>query len=352
MEMPPLKWENYLNILHGPDDIDRCRQLSAPLFNDQKKLMSHLYSSLKPGRIGCLGSGCLNDIPVNQFIRGGSVVYLIDWIPGISESGFQADLIRQEGSNPSCLFCTLERDPRIFCTSFQKENRSQKPVCDNFIPSPGSTVRCESYRPGNEPCFLSQDITSGRATAFARRIGLLVKTSKTPQQAFRKAMQEAGRCQAVDEKIPVKDHSLDLVTSSMVASQFDHEPYGFFSKLLLQTFDLKVLKKEEESLILMMEELRSEFFQIQIEGHVKELYRLVEKKEGRVYFSVELFHSLPEGEALFLVQEIPKAMEMLGRYFFFDFQWISPDQTLRKIENGNQVSIIMSFLLRPKETPA
>lgn len=346
----PLSWEQYLHIDPDTDYVDRCRLLSTPLFNDQKKLIRELYATLKPQRIACLGSGCLNDIPIDQFIKGGSVVYLVDWIPDISEKGFQSDLIGKEGDNYSCLFCTLDRDPLIFCTSFQKECPSQESVCDNFTPSPGPAVRCESYHPGSEPLFLNRDITSGRATAFAKRIALLVKSSNTPKQAFRKALEEARRCHAVDEKIPIEDHSLDLVTSSMVVSQFDHEPYGFFSKLLFQHFDSKILK-EEASLIPLMEELRSEFFQIQIEGHIKELYRLVKKEGGRVYFSVELFHSLSDQNELFMVHEIPKAMEELGRYFFFDFQAIPHDQALRKIEKENQVSILTSFLLKPKEAP-
>ena len=52
-----------------------------------------------------------------------------------------------------------------------------------------------------------------------------------------------------------------------------------------------------------------------------------------------------------MVHEIPKALEELGRYFFFDFQAIPHDQTLRKIEKENQISILTTFFLKPKESP-
>lgn len=61
--------------------------------------------------------------------------------------------------------------------------------------------------------------------------------------------------------------------SSMVVSQFDHEPYAFFSKLVTLQFG-SCLWAEEEQLRPLMEKLRSELFRLQVEGHVREIHRL------------------------------------------------------------------------------
>lgn len=97
--------------------------------------------------------------------------------------------------------------------------------------------------------FLEADVTLGRATAFARRVERWVGFSKTPAQAFRKAIDELSRCSTVNEKIAIPPDSLDLVTSSMVVSQFDHEPYTFFSKLLALQFGSRLLAEEARLLL-------------------------------------------------------------------------------------------------------
>ena len=137
-----------------------------------------------------------------------------------------------------------------------------------------------------------------------------------------------------------------------MASQFDHEPYTFFSKLLACKFGVERLLNEEKRLRALMERLRSELFRVQIEGHVRELYRMVNKQHGRVYFSVELFRSPGEGDHFFLVREIPRVMDLLGKYFVFDFQALPLDRAFQQIGLEGSLSVIQSYLLAPAESIA
>ncbi len=69
---------------------------------------------------------------------------------------------------------------------------------------------------------------------------------------------------------------------------------------------------------------------------------------GKVYFPVELFRSVPCRDDFFLIQEIPKAMDVFGQYFLFDFRLISPDRVPRRMNTGEGVSLVQSYFLPPK----
>jgi hypothetical protein len=114
-------------------------------------------------------------------------------------------------------------------------------------------------------------------------------------------------------------------------------------------FGREAVLRKEKTLLPLMDRLRGEIFQTQVEGHVRELHRLVEKSCGKVYFSVELFRTVPERDEFFLVQEIPKAMDAIGRYFLFDFEIIPPDKVLLRADAGEGVSLVQSYFLTPKK---
>ncbi|HEY5648886.1 MAG TPA: hypothetical protein VIU33_05265 [Nitrospiria bacterium] len=44
-------------------------------------------------------------------------------------------------------------------------------------------------------------------------------------------------------------------------------------------------------------------------------------------------------------------MDLLGKYFIFEFETIPLGKTLRPVEIGNGISIIQSYLLAPKPHP-
>ena len=351
MTQPTLDWESYLSVAQPDEMAAQCRRACAPVFKNQRDNLGRLHGVIGPKRVACLGAGCLNDIPVDEFLRRGSEVYLADWIPRISECGFQGDLIRREGETHTCFVCDVPCSPERFCAGFYKAEPQPGGVCDNFrLIEEGLRLGCASYRPGVQPHFLTADITLGRASGFAKRVTRLVASCHSPEKCFRRAIEVCRQCATLNEELLIPSDSIDMVTSSMVLSQFDHEPYGYFSKLLAQQFGARLLR-EERKLTPWMERLRTELFRIQAEGHVKEMYRLVNKKHGKVYFSVELFHATPDSEEFFLVREIPEAMTILQKYFAFDFKTLPYEQTLQKIVMPSGSSIIQSYVLTPLQDP-
>ena len=98
-----------------------------------------------------------------------------------------------------------------------------------------------------------------------------------------------------------------------------------------------------------MKHLRSDLFHIQVEGHAKELHRLVSKKDGKVYFTVEFFRTVPDSGDYFIVHEIPVAMSALGEFFHFDFKETPPSETNLLAGPGEGVSLVHSCVLLPKD---
>ncbi len=310
-------------------------------------MIRRILVELRPQRIACLGSGYLNDIPLNDLVLTGGEVYLVDWISGISEEGFRGSLIQGANEEFSCFLCDERCDPGRYCSAFQHTAGPLAPVCDNFRLQEKPIPHCASYRHGVEPRFINADVTLGRASWFARRAKRVVHSSKSLEQSFKRAIRECARCSSVDEEIPIQSNSMDLVTSSMVISQFDYEPYAYFSNLLAERFSTKTLLSKEKRLRPLMESLRAELFSLQVQAHAKEMHRIVNKERGKVYFSVELFRTLPQKQEYFLVHEMTRAIKILADYFHFDFQTIPPERALRKSKSGEGYSLVQCFLLTP-----
>jgi hypothetical protein len=62
-----------------------------------------------------------------------------------------------------------------------------------------------------------------------------------PREAFLIAINECARTELIYGEIPTG--SLDLVTSTMVVSQFDHEPYTYFPRVLEAHFGRDKISK-------------------------------------------------------------------------------------------------------------
>ena len=347
-----LEWSEYCNAQIDPHVVESYRTRCATAFRDQRDNLTKLYRAFKPKQIACMGAGFLNDIPINLFLRGGSHVALIDWVPRVSEHGFQRDLIRREGKQYTCLACELGSCPEDVCQKFTRTYSGHGKVCDNFQPVDGPSCQCASYAPGSEPRFVQADVTQGCASEFAQRVPPLGQTCKTASQCFSKAIEICHDCAAIREELPLPTGSMDLVTSSMVVSQFDHEPYGYFSKFLVHRYGDE-LAQQETTLIPLMQQLRSDLFEMMLDAHIREMYRLVNKESGMVYFSSELFSSMPEPEhdRYYPVQLIPQALEKLRNYFTFDSKIIPLEHALRRTRMDTQFSIIQSYVLRPLPQP-
>lgn len=348
MVAEPFEWSQYLSAPIDPSVVEDCRTRCVAAFREQRDNLTKCYRTFRPKRIACMGAGCLNDIPVDVFLRGGSRVSLIEWIPRIAELGFQRDLIRHENNKYACLVCELDACPEQVCQGFVKSQPRRSGVCDNFQLIDGPSCRCAGYTAGPSPQFVTADVTLGRAGEFARRMTAAALTCETAVQCFQKAIEVCQDCTAIREELPLQTGSMDLVTSSMVVSQFEHEPYGFFSKLLAGRYGDDLVQHEKE-LTPLMETLRTKLFEMLLDAHLSEIYRAVNKEHGKVYFSVELFSSLlqPEEDQYFLVQGMPQTLEKLRTLFLFDFTVVPLQRTYRRIKMGAQAFIIQSYVLTP-----
>jgi hypothetical protein len=341
-------WETYIQAPISPEKHAGAQDPRAPAYEEHRKHLSRFIAEHDPRRIGCLGSGFLTDFPVQEFLGGNREVFLIDWVPSVSPAGFRNALIRREGNIISCMVCETSDDPETFCKGYRTHPNKDLSICANFRLVNEPNLYCGNYLSGEEPRFIAADVTGGRSSWFGERISEVVSSSKTPEEAFRAAINLCGRAASVRKDLPIEEGSLDLVTSSMVVSQFDHEPYTYFAKVLASYFGREAVLRKEKTLLPLMDRLRGEIFQIQVDGHVRELHRLVEKSRGKVYFSVELFRTVPDRGEFFLVQEIPKAMEAFGRHFLFDFELIPPGKVLLRADASEGVSLVQSYFLTPK----
>ena len=342
------EWSQYLSAPLDPQTVEDRRTQCDTAFRDQQDNLVKCYRTFKPKTIACMGAGRLTDIPVDVFLRGGSQVTLIDWIPQITQLGFQRDLVRREGKKYACLVCEIETCPEQICQGFSKSQSCRGGVCDNFRLSNDPHCLCAGYQAGPSPRFVTAEVTQGRASQFAQRITAAALTCDTAAQCFQKAIEVCQDCADIREELPLPTGSIDLVTSSMVVSQFEYEPYGFFSKLLARRYGADALL-HDITLIPLMETLRTKLFELLMDAHLSEIYRVVNKNHGKVYFSVELFssQSQPEEEQYFLVQGMPQVFEKLRTLFLFDFSVIPLQRAYRRAKMGAQTSIIQSYVLTP-----
>jgi hypothetical protein len=150
--------------------------------------------------------------------------------------------------------------------------------------------------------------------------------------------------------LPLPDHSVDLITSSLVTSQFDFEPYTFFIRNLFQHFGRQAVERDVDALNALVETLRDRLFVAQLEGHCAEMLRLL-KPGGRIYFSIEAQHSSDSTEFFLQPDVFCKAMSIIGRHFCFDLQTLPeivvPVRT-PMVEGGE--SIVQSYLLAARQS--
>jgi len=166
----------------------------------------------------------------------------------------------------------------------------------------------------------------------------------SPHGAFLRAVNCVDQYQY--RALPIENDSMELVTSSMVLSQFDFEPYTYFARLMEDQFGHQALQQQEQQLRPLMEELRSRLFARQVEAHVKEIHRIVKKdNRPRVYLSTELFRSYPDSDHYFVVQDMSMALDIIGKYFLFSFSEHSDGKILSRSELGDGSSINQCYRL-------
>jgi len=353
--MPALDWDSYLKP--PPMPVATQREKSAGAFAAQKENIGKVCSILHPGTIVCMGAGFLNDIPVDDFIAINADIYFAEWIDGITRRAFHYDLVKQIADRFICLACKCSGDPKKYCENYFVENRNSDAAlsarrnndhCDNFLPVENNAGPCcANYAAGEFPCFLQADVTQGVAQHFALQVPDILRRADKPRQAFGYAIHASSQ-PGTRALLPLSDHSIDFITSSMVASQFDFEPYTYFIRSLFRRFGQEAVEQNFGTLNPLAEALRDNLFLTQMEGHCQEMLRLL-KPDGRIYFSIEMLHAGNSSDPYFLAEVSCKAMGIIGRYFYFDLQTLpeilTPTHTAM-VAGGK--SVIQSWLLLSK----
>ena len=132
----------------------------------------------------------------------------------------------------------------------------------------------------------------------------------------------------------------------MVVSQFEHEPYDYFSRQAAALLG-PPRAPEEDRLRPAMEKLRQTLLSNQIEGHCREVKRII-IRDGRFFLAFELFHGEAGGNRLHLIEPMHDALRLLARHFDFDFAG-NPDPLVDTgFETGDARSVVYHFLLAVK----
>lgn len=346
--MDSISWQGYLKSNQSPEE---CRKRCASTFQGQRSRIRNLFHQLAPKTVVCMGAGYLNDIPIQDFVREGCRIFLVDWIRDLSRQAYYQDVVQKNGEGYRCLVCQVRGDPKSFCANyhFNQEPDPENPPghCDSFQPSMGDNPQCTQFELGDSPAFLEEDVTQGVAGGFAEDLAKTIPQAKTPKMVFKKAQQVVRSLNRVKRILPVQDHSIDMVTSSMVVSQFDFEPYGFLEKNLALRFGVEALLKQEKVLLPLMNELRDKLLRLMVDRHFREIHRIL-RPDGRAYFSSETFRRLSGSDRWTPVQGASQTLEILEKYFWFEFNDASELPPTERLKLYGEESIVDSHVLIPK----
>lgn len=223
-------------------------------------------------------------------------------------------------------------------------------VCEHFVPSQGEPLHCAAFELGDLPMVHYADVTAGYASDFGRAVSTDFGPVRTWKQAFARARVLAARVRHHRRPLNISKDAVQMVTSSMVMSQFEHEPYGYFAQHVAAQIG-PPSSDEEARLLSTMDEFRTSLLDDQIERHCEEIDRIL-APGGRCYLSTEMFHWHPEQRQWITVEGLPKMLEVLGRRFAFNFDLIPEAETLSRFAVRGGSSLVCSFVLESKKKPA
>ena len=165
-------------------------------------------------------------------------------------------------------------------------------------------------------------------------------------EALRRAGALANRVKRQRTTMDIPDASVDLVTSSMVVSQFEHEPYGYFSKQAAAVLG-SPSRGEENRLSPAMEALRSTLLANQIERHLDEIERIL-APGGHCFMAFEMFHVEDGTGRWFLVSEMHGALAAIAGRFDFNFDILPQSDSVALFESPGGRSVVHRFVLEPR----
>ena len=132
----------------------------------------------------------------------------------------------------------------------------------------------------------------------------------------------------------------------MLLSQFEHEPYDYFSRQVAARLG-PPSAREENRLHQTLEKLKNDLLLNQIAAHCEEVARIL-APDGRFFVAFELFHYDPARDAWFMVPEMHAALGRLAHHFNFDFAALPPADSIVTFKLGEASSVVQNFLMRHK----
>lgn len=342
----PLTWKEYIDAPDASAKYAECASRCRAAFAQQHENIRRVFEAVAPGTVACLGAGVLNDIPFREFVRAGAAIYLVDWLPGAMTAGIAGAIIdASPQGGPQCLFCDprIER-PEAYCRHYCRSNSAGPLVCDRFVGCPERET-CAAYEAGERPGILQEDVTGGYATAFAENVTDELRGVRSWKQALALGLKTARGAMGCRAPLSIPRAGVQLATSSMLISQFEHEPYGFFSRQAESQLG-RPSPAEERQLMPAVQELRSLLLRNQVERHCQEIARIL-APGGRCYMSFELMHA-HASSGWFVVEGMPNALELVGAYFDVQFDALSPSDLISRFQQSATPSLILSCVLTAK----
>lgn len=340
-------WEEYLSVPESGAKFLECFQRCRNSFERHRDNIRRLVEKTSPGVVVCLGAGILNDIPYNTLVKSGATIHLVDWLAGSSDAGISLSIIEMdEDQSPRCIYCNVSSIcPEQFCINYQPSSQSDSTVCDRFELSHSEPPTCEAFAKGECPSIHYEDVTGGYASEFGHRLLRRLRDARTWEQAFSKATKLAGRIKPM-EHLSIDDASVDLVTSSMLVSQFAHEPYNFFSVRTAERLGPPA-PEQEARLLPAMARLRSALFTHQVQRHLDEVQRIL-APGGICYLSFEMFSTVPTSHQWYMVEGVSKVLEAAGSRFHFSFDQIPENESIRQFQASGGRSLTLCLVLESK----
>ena len=344
----PVQWQDYLKVPGGTAAYCDCHRRCQGAFARQREIIGSVLDRTNPKVVACLGAGILNDIPYRRMVRSGATIHLVDWLPGITDAGIDWSIIERDGHGAAhCIYCTLSEDrSRAYCRRFAGDRGSGAAVCESFVAGKGIPPLCTAFEKGNQPVCHTEDVTGGYASAFAERVLDAVAGAPSWKSAFGRAIALANRVSRQRTNLGIADASVDLVTSSMLVSQFDHEPYDYFSRQVADVLGPPTAK-EERRLEPAAQKLRSTLRANQLDGHCDEIERIL-APGGYCFMSFEMFVLDAGASCWTLVGEMHEALGSLARRFSFAFDILPEHELFARFVGQKAASVVCSLVLQPR----
>ncbi len=318
----------------------------AGAFGDQRLRIAQVVGALQPKTVACFGAGGLSDIPFGEFLLAGTEVHLVDWVDGILEFGLANSILTHHDTGPECVFCELdEAQATDYCLNYSWP-QPEAGVCGAYVPATDGSTGCKSYRAGEQPHLHRADVTGGFASQFGEAISRGMGDVRSWRQALRLGAAHARTAKSARRILDLPDTSIDLITASMLISQFEHEPYAYFSRRASELLGPPSVA-EEKRLQGAVESLRTDLLRTQIDRLGEEIRRLL-TPDGRCYLSFEMFHQSDGEDSWFLVAPMVEALGRLGAVFDFDFETVPEATATGGFRGAEGHSVIHQYLLKAK----